>query len=185
MPRGLDPALVPELSLPGYPLFLKAMASVPFILAPEGNGVSTHRAWEVMYVGSLAVVKEINPMADSQYRGLPVMMVRDWNEVTPTSLTCYALELFFKSWGKPLGGAGTPGGGLYPPPPDISTAGEGWVTDLAGITEALNALDPGGTLSTACAAAIATYAESHKLTHTGFLSLEAMDYDWWDSFISR
>ena len=187
MPRGLDPALVPHLSLPGYPLFLKAMASVPFILAPEGNGVSTHRAWEVMYVGSIAVVKEISPMADAQYRGLPVMMVSNWEEVTPTSLTCYALELFIKSWGLAVGGAGTPGGGLYPTPssgtPGIG--GEGWTTDLAGVTAAIDSLDPSKTLSKACATPIASYALNHKMAHTGFLSLEALDYEWWDNFIAR
>lgn len=188
MPRGIDPALVPELSLPGYPLFLKAMASVPFVLAPEGNGVSTHRAWEVMYVGTIAVVKEVSPMADGQYRGLPAMMVKEWSEVTPTALTCYALELFLKAWGMAAGGVGKAGGGLYPAPPSQSAPGvegEGWVTDQQAVHALLASLDASGSLARACAAPIAEYARAHPLTHTGFLSLEALNYEWWEEFIAR
>jgi hypothetical protein len=195
VPRGLDPALVPELSLPGYPLFLKAIASVPFVLAPEGNGVSTHRAWEVMYSGAIAVVKEVSGMTDPQYRGLPAMMVREWEEVTPAALTCYLLELFVKAVGVPAGGAGAAGGGLYPQPPEVLAAeasgsssgssGGGFVRSLEGITALLDGLDGSRTLSRACAGHMAAYAAAHPNTHNGFLSLEALDYEWWHEFVGR
>jgi hypothetical protein len=184
VPRGIDPALVPELALPGYPHFLKSMATVPFVLAPEGNGLSTHRAWEVMYVGTLAVIKEVNPMMDGQYRGMPVMMVRDWAEATPQALTCYAVELFAKAAGVPAGGAGADGGGLYP---RAGAAGEadGFARGAAAVAEALDRLDPSRALSGACAAEIARYAEAHPNTHAGFLTLQALDYEWWEDFIAR
>ena len=184
LPRGIDPALVPELSLPGYPHFLKAMATVPFVLAPEGNGVSTHRAWEVMYVGTIAVVKEVNAMADAQYRGMPVILVRDWAEVTPTALTCFALELFAKAVGVPVGGLGADGGGLYPASgaPDETSA---MALDASAVAALLDGLDATRVLSAACAAPIAAYAAAHMTTHTGYLSLEALDYEWWDGFITR
>jgi hypothetical protein len=184
MPRGLDPALAPELGLPGYPLFLKAMSQVPFVLAPEGNGVATHRAWEVMYVGSIAVIQEVNAMSDTQYRGLPVMMVKDWAEVTPLALSCYAVELFAKAVGLPLGGPGEPGGGLYSAG-SAGSAGSSSQPSQQQISELLLELDPSGTLAGACAGPIASYAAAHRSSHTGFLSLEALNYEWWHEFISR
>jgi hypothetical protein len=183
IPRGLDPALVPELALPGYPLFLKAAATAPYVLAPEGNGVSTHRAWEVMYAGAIAVVKEVGGMTDAQYRGLPAMMVREWGEVTPRALACYSVELLVKAAGLPAGGAGAAGGGVYPASAGAAAGGAGWVRSRVGIAALLDALDGSGTLSRACAAQMAAYAAAHPLSHAGFLSLEALDYEWWDEFI--
>ena len=160
------------------------MAMVPFVLAPEGNGLSTHRAWEVMYVGTLAVIKEVNAMMDGQYRGMPVMMVRDWDEVTPEALTCYAVELFAKAAGVPAGGAGADGGGLYPRAGAPGEA-DGFARSAPAVAEALDRLDPSRSLSRVCATHIARYAEAHPNTHTGFLSLEALDYEWWEDFIAR
>jgi len=186
LPRGLDPALVAELALPGYPLFLKAMASSPFVLAPEGNGVATHRAWETFYVGSVAVIREVNAMTDAQYRGLPVMLVRDWDEVTPRALACFGVELFAKAAGVPAGGAGAPGGGLYAADYAAADAGApGWLVSEPAVRAALDALDASGTLGAACAADIARYAAAHPKTHTGFLSLDSLDYAWWHAFINR
>jgi hypothetical protein len=188
LPRGLDPALISELALPGYPLFLKAMASSPFVLAPEGNGLPTHRAWESIYVGTIAVIKEAGAMMDSQYRGLPVMMISDWDEVTPLSLSCFSVELFVKSLGFPVGGVGKAGGGLYPTKYTTSTASmedEGWAVTEEAITEMLNTLDSTGTLSKICSKTISVYAKKHENTHTGFLSLDSLDYKWWDQFIER
>lgn len=185
LPRGLDPALVGPLSLPGYPLFLKAMASSPFILAPEGNGISTHRAWEVFYVGGFAVIKEASSMQDPQYRGLPAMLVKEWEEVTPVSLTCFATELFAKAAGLAVGGAGVPGAGLYDAHYAAAGSNAGWERTEAGIAASLDLLDPSGTISSACAAQISRYAAAHPLSHTGFLSLESLDYAWWDQLIER
>lgn len=180
LPRGLDPSLVGELGLPGYPLFLKFMASAPFVLAPEGNGVSTHRAWETLYVGGLPVIREVNAATDDQYRGLPVMLVSDWSEVTPTALVCFALELFVKALGVPAGGAAPPwANDAFGPTP------AGFVSDESGVRALLSALDPSGTLAGACAAPIARYAAAHPHTHVGYLSLDSLDGAWWDAFIAR
>ena len=117
------------------------------------------------------------------------MMVKEWSEVTPTSLTCYALELFLKAWGVAAGGVGKAGGGLYPPPPPSQSSpgldGQGWVTEQAAVHTLLTTLDPSGVLARACAAPIAEYARLHPLTHNGFLSLEALDYEWWEEYITR
>ena len=192
LPRGLDPALVSELALPGYPLFLKAMASSPFVLAPEGNGVSTHRAWETLYVGTFAVIQEVNAMCDAQYRGLPVMLVKEWAEVTPESLTCFGVELFAKAAGIAVGGAGAPGAGLYPAPyatdsspPAGSDESRSFTKSEQGVASLLDSLDASGTLSRACAKSIARYAAAHPLSHTGFLSMDSLDATWWDTFIAR
>ncbi len=51
-----------------------------FVLAPEGTGVDTYRAWETLYLGSYPVVQS-NTLA-SQYVGLPVLVVENWQELT-------------------------------------------------------------------------------------------------------
>jgi hypothetical protein len=59
------------------------------------------------------------------------------------------------------------------------------VVSQAGIAALLDTLDASGTLSGACAGPMAAYAAAHPLTHNGFLSLEALDYEWWHEFITR
>ena len=72
-------------------------------------------------------------------------------------------------------------------PAGYAPAGDaaGFATAEDRVAAALDALDASGTLARACAAHIARYAEAHPNTHTGFLSLEALDYEWWEDFIAR
>ena len=87
------------------------------------------------------------------------------------ALVCYAVELFVKAVGLAAGGAA--GGGA------------GFELSREGIAAALDALDSSRTLSTACAAQMAAYAQAHPNSHAGYLSLEALDYEWWHVFITR
>ncbi|MDE3045943.1 MAG: hypothetical protein KGJ02_04795 [Verrucomicrobiota bacterium] len=63
-----------------YEAYVEDLASSKFVLSPRGNGLDTHRMWETLYVESFPVVK--SSTLDTLYEGLPVLIVRDWAEVT-------------------------------------------------------------------------------------------------------
>jgi hypothetical protein len=51
-----------------------------FVICPNGNGIDTHRMWEVLYAGSIPIVKRgINT---EFYKELPVCFVDAWDEIT-------------------------------------------------------------------------------------------------------
>ena len=56
----------------------------PLLLAPPGRGVDTHRLWEALYLGCVPVVARSS--LDSIYADLPVLIVKDWKDVTATFL---------------------------------------------------------------------------------------------------
>lgn len=51
----------------------------PFVLSTMGNGLDTHRTWELLYLGCIVITKT-SPL-DPLYEGLPVAIVGDWEEV--------------------------------------------------------------------------------------------------------
>ncbi|KAG2422781.1 hypothetical protein HXX76_015801 [Chlamydomonas incerta] len=55
-----------------------------FVLAPEGAGPDTYRAWETLYLGSYPVV--MSNSLDSEYVGLPVLVVESIHELTEERL---------------------------------------------------------------------------------------------------
>ena len=71
-------------------IYLENLKYVNFILTPHGNGRDTHRLWESLYSGSIPVVKE--HIAYSYAKGLPVVFVKDYKEVTQELLINYLNE---------------------------------------------------------------------------------------------
>jgi hypothetical protein len=61
--------------------YLKLLNSYKFVLAPPGNGLDTHRSWEAMYLGVVPIVKYSVAMESFQKLGLPLWMVREWDEL--------------------------------------------------------------------------------------------------------
>jgi hypothetical protein len=51
----------------------------PFVLSAHGNGLDCHRTWELLYLGCIVITKT-SPL-DPLFEGLPVVIVKDWNEV--------------------------------------------------------------------------------------------------------
>ncbi len=64
----------------GNERFLKQILSHRFVLCPPGNGVDTHRMWEVMLAGAIPVV--LRSQAMDPFRDLPILFVDDYREVT-------------------------------------------------------------------------------------------------------
>src|SRR6266403_971561 len=58
-----------------------------FVLSPHGRGLDCHRTWEALACGHLVLVPS-SPL-DNLYEGLPVIPVKDWNEVTAQNLDAW------------------------------------------------------------------------------------------------
>ena len=50
-----------------------------FVVSPPGNGYDCHRTWEVLAVGRIPIV--LSSSIDKLYKDLPVVIVKDWNEI--------------------------------------------------------------------------------------------------------
>eukprot|EP00808_Paulinella_micropora_P008669 g45617.t1 len=55
-----------------------------FTLCPAGNGLDTHRHWEVLLLGGIPVVKSSS--LDSMFDDLPVVILKEWSDLTETRL---------------------------------------------------------------------------------------------------
>jgi hypothetical protein len=60
-------------------------AMARFVLCPSGLGFDTYRLWETLVLGSVPVV-ESNAGFDRSYANLPVLVVRNFSDVTPQLL---------------------------------------------------------------------------------------------------
>ncbi len=63
-----------------YSAFLGDVAASKFVLSPRGAGLDCFRTWEILYMGSIPVVR--SSTIDSLFEGLPVLIVNSWEEVT-------------------------------------------------------------------------------------------------------
>ena len=60
-------------------------AMAKFVLCPSGLGFDTYRLWETLLLGSVPIV-ESNAGFDRSYSNLPVLVVRNYSDVTPQLL---------------------------------------------------------------------------------------------------
>ena len=58
-----------------------------FSISPHGNGLDCHRTWEDLALGCIVIVK--TSALDPVYEGLPVVIVKDWNEINPQALASW------------------------------------------------------------------------------------------------
>lgn len=61
-------------------LLWKTKGNYAFSISPHGNGLDCHRTWEDLILGCIVIVKT-SPL-DPLYEGLPVVIVKDWSEIT-------------------------------------------------------------------------------------------------------
>ena len=55
-------------------------ASTAFTVSPHGNGLDCHRTWETLALGGIPIVQSSS--LDKLYEGLPVLIVKEWSEVS-------------------------------------------------------------------------------------------------------
>ena len=76
--------------------YLHDLAKTKFVLSPRGYGVDCHRTWEAIYMGAVPIVKSssLDPLFDD----LPVLIVKDWTEITEEFLNKKWEELSTKKY---------------------------------------------------------------------------------------
>ena len=70
-----------------WPYYATALHS-RFVASPAGHGRDCYRTWEALALGAIPVMRILpNASADrSKFENVPVVWVRDWEEVTPSFL---------------------------------------------------------------------------------------------------
>ena len=61
------------------------MGRSKFVLSPAGNAWDCYRTYEAIHMGAIPIVKRCRPISDV-CEDLPVLMVDDWNEISPERL---------------------------------------------------------------------------------------------------
>lgn len=64
--------------------YLKVMSEYKFAVSPPGTGIDCYRTWEALMVGTIPIV--LSSPINSLYDELPVLIVNNWNELTPKLL---------------------------------------------------------------------------------------------------
>ncbi len=85
--RGNPAVVFPPAPLP-KPDLLRAYSGHAFVISPHGRGLDCFRTWEALLCGAIVIVKR-SPL-DPLYRGLPVVILDDWREITPAALATWA-----------------------------------------------------------------------------------------------
>lgn len=64
----------------GFDEYLDDIYNHKYVICPRGNGIDTHRLWECLYLGAIPIVeKDTNNWF---YNDLPILYIKDWEEVT-------------------------------------------------------------------------------------------------------
>ena len=58
----------------------KNQSEYAFVISPHGNGLDCHRTWEALVLGCIPIVKTSD--IDSLYYELPVLIVKNWTDIT-------------------------------------------------------------------------------------------------------
>lgn len=79
--RSIPPACVDyETSLVARNVTWKHQSRYAFVVSPHGNGLDCHRTWEALILGCVVIVKS-SPL-DGLYEGLPVVVVKEWSDIS-------------------------------------------------------------------------------------------------------
>ena len=63
------------------------MAKYKYVISPFGNGLDCYRTWEALALGCIPIIRSSG--LDSLFKGLPVMIVNSWSEVTREKLDTF------------------------------------------------------------------------------------------------
>ena len=88
----------PQNSSKPFEEYLVEMKTHKFALSPPGRGIDTHRAWEALMVGTIPIM--ISTPLDSLYDNLPVLIIEDWNILTPEFLEKEYCRIFERIFGR-------------------------------------------------------------------------------------
>lgn len=69
-----------------YRQYLVGIKLHKFVLCPSGNGIGSSRNWETLYMRRVPVMED-HPYKRELFKGLPVLFVKDFSEVTEELMT--------------------------------------------------------------------------------------------------
>jgi len=69
-----------------------------FVLSPRGGGYDCHRTWEALLLGCIPILKSSG--LDPLFEGLPVLLVKDWSDLTKDRLVQFLIQHSLKSYQK-------------------------------------------------------------------------------------
>lgn len=67
----------------------KLQSEYKYTISPLGGGLDCHRTWETLCLGSIPIV-QTSPL-DILYEGLPVIIVKEWSDITKELLDNYEI----------------------------------------------------------------------------------------------
>jgi hypothetical protein len=67
-----------------------------FILSPPGNGLDCHRTWEAIILGGIPII--LSTPLDKLYQDLPVVIVKQWEEITLDNLYQWRTRILSRSF---------------------------------------------------------------------------------------
>ena len=70
--------------------FMNELNKYKFILSPRGNGIDTHRFWEILLVGSVPIVETSG--LDSLYSKFPCIIVNSFEDINEELLDSYQYD---------------------------------------------------------------------------------------------
>lgn len=79
--------------------YMKEMMTYKFCASPPGRGLDTHRTWEALMMGTIPIIN--SSAMDPLFIDLPVIIVGDWNIVTPEFLETSYQEIHKRNETKP------------------------------------------------------------------------------------
>jgi hypothetical protein len=79
-----------------YAEYLKDLADSVFVVSPPGGGIDCHRTWEALLMGAYPIL--LSTTLDPLFEDLPVVIVKDWKEVTFAFLQEKKRKLDAKEW---------------------------------------------------------------------------------------
>lgn len=72
----------------------KNQSEYAFVISPHGNGLDCHRTWEALCLGCIPIVK--TSKIDGLYNELPVLIVKEWSDITLELLEKTVQEFKYK-----------------------------------------------------------------------------------------
>jgi hypothetical protein len=74
--------------------FWVTLNNYAFVVCPFGNGLDTHRTWEVLALGRIPIIEK-SPL-NKVYEGLPVVEIEDWSKINEEWLKQTHSDICFK-----------------------------------------------------------------------------------------
>lgn len=83
-----------------YDVYLDNLYNHKFVICPWGNGISTHRPWEAMYMNTIPI--ERRDTNNRFYRDMPICFINDWDELTEDFLNNEYNRIINLDWDKEM-----------------------------------------------------------------------------------